>query len=106
MGYDRYKKFRMNGKVYIPPFIKIYPKSTDFFEEYHRGYTRLDIVSNNYYGDPNYDWLILMANPELGNMEFEIPDGAMLRIPYPLAQTLEAYGQEVEKYYSLYGING
>ena len=106
MAYDRYGSFRMNGKILVPPFVKIRPKSTDFFEEYHRGYSRLDLISYEYYGDAGYDWLILMANPELGNLEFEIPDGATLRIPYPLSQTLEAYNNEIEKYYTLYGING
>lgn len=105
MAYDRYKAFRTDGKVYVPPFIKIKPKSSDFFEEYHRGVTRLDLVSSDYYGDPNYDWLILMANPDLGNLEFEIPDGAMIRIPYPLGITLENFNDQIEKYYKLYGID-
>ncbi len=104
MAYDRYKAFRTDGKIFIPPTVRITPKSTDFFEEYIRGVTRLDLVSNDYYGDPNYDWLILMANPDLGNMEFEIPDGALVRIPYPLNVTLEDYNNQVEKFYTLYGI--
>ena len=104
MGYDRYNAFRTSGKIFIPPHIKIQPKSTDFFEEYHRGTTRLDLVSYDYYGDPGYDWLILLANPDLGNLEFEIPDGSLVRIPYPLNQTLEGYSQQIEKFYTLYGI--
>lgn len=105
MAYDRYKAFRTDGKVYVPPFVKIIPKSTDFFEEYHRGITRLDLVSYDFYGDPGYDWLILMANPDLGNMEFEIPDGAIMRIPYPLNVTLENYNNQIERFYTLYGID-
>ena len=41
-----------------------------------------------------------MANPELGNLEFEIPDGALVRIPYPLAMTLENYNEQIEKFYT------
>ena len=104
MAYDRYNRFRSDGKISVPPTIKINPKSTDFFETYKRGVTRLDLVSYDYYGDPGYDWLILMANPELGNMEFEIPDGATLRIPFPLNQTLENYANQIERYLTLYGI--
>lgn len=104
MAYDRYNRFRINGQVLVPPFVKIRPKSTDFFETYHRGITRLDLVSYDYYGDPGYDWLILMANPDLGNLEFEIPDGALLRIPYPLDATIEGYNYDVNNYYKLYGI--
>ena len=55
MAYDRYNAFRTSGNVFIPPHVKIQPKSTDFFEEYHRGVTRLDLVSYDYYGDPGYD---------------------------------------------------
>lgn len=105
MSYDRYNRFRTNGKVSIPPFIKIPKKSTDFFETYKRGITRLDLVSYDYYGDPNYDWLILMANPELGNLEFEIPDGATIRIPFPLGLTFENYAEQIERYKKLYGDN-
>lgn len=103
MAFDRYSKFRTDGKISVPPSIKIAPKSTDFFETYVKGVTRLDLVSYDYYRDPSYDWLILMANPDLGNMEFEIPDGALLRIPYPLSTTLDNYNSEIERYFNLYG---
>lgn len=106
MGYDRYNRYRTDGKIFVPPMIRIEPKSTDFFETYHRGMSRLDLISFDYYGDPGYDWLILMANPELGNLEFEIPDGATLRIPYPLGSTLENYSHQIDRYITLYGING
>ena len=105
MSYDRYSRFRTDGDVSIPPFVKITPKNTDYFETYKRGFTRLDLLSYDYYGDPNYDWLILMANPNLGALEFEIPDGAQVRIPYPLSTTLEGYNSEIERQMVLYGIN-
>lgn len=106
MSYDRYNRFRTDGKISVPPYVKIEPKSSDFFETYVRGVTRLDLVSYDYYGDPGYDWLILMANPELGNLEFEIPDGSKMRIPYPLGLTLENYANQIERYIRLYGQNG
>ena len=105
MSYDRYNRFRSNGGVCVPPGITIPKKSTDFYETYVRGITRLDLVSYDYYGDPGYDWLILMANPDLGNMEFEIPDGAVIRIPFPLNLTLENYANQIERYIILYGAN-
>ena len=105
MSYDRYNRFRFDGDVVIPPLVEIPKKSTDFYETYRRGYTRLDILSANYYGDPGYDWLILMANPSLGALEFEIPDGAEVRIPYPLSTTIENYNTQIERHMSLYGVN-
>ena len=105
MGYDRYNRFRFDGDVVIPPSVKIPVKSTDFYETYRRGYTRFDILSYNYYGDPNYDWLILMANPSLCGLEFEIEDGSEVRIPYPLSTTLENYNAQIERHQNLYGVN-
>ena len=105
MSYDRYSRFRTNGKVSIPPSVKIIEKGTDQFETYIKGFSRLDLISYDYYGSPDYDWLILMANPSVGNMEFEIPDGTLLRIPYPLSVTLELYDKEIERHMTLYGIN-
>ena len=54
------------------------------------------------YGDASYDWLIMMANPQYGSMEFDIPNGTILRIPYPLNITLELYNKAVEHYNELY----
>ena len=103
MSYDRYKNFRVNGSIRIVPNVKIVKKDSDFYETYHLGVTRLDNISFDYYGDANYDWLIMMANPQYGSMEFNIPDEAEIRIPYPLAQTLELYNTAVKEYETLYG---
>lgn len=98
MAYDRYTKFRMNGDTLFPPFIRIPVKESDFYEIYERGKTRLDILSYNYYKDPDYAWLIMQANPEYGSLEFMIPDKAQIRIPYPLNVTISQYEQDIEKY--------
>lgn len=105
MGYDRYKRFRVNGVVNIPPAIKITPKSTDYFETYIHGQSRLDLISFDYYGDSGYDWLILLANPEVPDLEYLIPNGTILRIPYPLEVTLENYNNQIDKYEALHGLN-
>jgi len=100
--YDRYTKFRIDGKIEIVPFGKIKPKSTDFFETYTRGKTRLDILSYEYYGDANYAWLIMQANPQYGSMEYEIPDGSVLRIPFPLQESISSYEASINEYNRLY----
>lgn len=104
MSYDRYTRFRNNGKMSLVPSVKIPTKSTDYFEIYKLGETSLYDLSYKYYDDPNYDWLIMMANPEFSSMEYEIPDQSELRIPYPLTQTLEHYNAMLDKYNLLYGI--
>lgn len=99
--YDRYTLFRKDGEIMVVPFGKIPPKTSDFFEVYKRGKSRLDIISEQYYKDPNYGWLIMQANPEFGSMEYEIPDNSTLRIPYPLGQTIEDYRESIRLYYNL-----
>jgi hypothetical protein len=100
--YDRYSMFREDGEVKIVPFGKIEKKSSDLFEVYKKNSTRLDLVSYKYYGNPNYAWLIMQANPEFGSMEYEIPDGSVLRIPYPLDASIRSYEESIKKYNELY----
>jgi len=105
LTYDRYSQFRSDDNIKIVPFIKITPKSTDYFEVYEKGRSRLDIISYKYYNNSSYGWLILQANPEVGSMEYSIPDGSTLRIPYPLGETIEKYRNSVETYFNMYGNN-
>lgn len=102
MSYDRYKQFRVNGQIQVIPGVTVDPKDTDYFETYILGQSRLDIISNDYYGDPNYDWLIMLANQQYGSLEYKIPDGATLRIPYPLSVTLENYNNKILQHKTLY----
>jgi hypothetical protein len=103
MSYDRYSKFRVNGSIRPVPFIEIPKSPDDNYTYYREGETRLDILSYQYYNDPNYDWLIMQANPQYGSLEFNIPDGARLRIPYPLDTVIARYNADVDRYITLYG---
>jgi hypothetical protein len=98
MSYDRYNKFRGNGQTSFPPFIKIPVRDTDYYETYEKGKTRLDILSYQYYNDPDYAWLILQANPQYGSIEYLIPDKAQIRIPYPLISAITQYEKGIENY--------
>jgi hypothetical protein len=101
--YDRYSEFKKDGSMTTIPFITIPRKSTDFKVVYD-GKTRLDIISNDYYNNPNMGWLILLANPQFGGMEFDIPNGTVLTVPYPLQQSLADYEKAIIRYGKLYGI--
>lgn len=105
MSYDRYNGFRRDSVVKNIPSVKLTPKTSDFFEIYERGKTKLNNISYEYYGDSNYDWLIMLANPQYGGLEFNIPNGSELRIPYPLDISLEDYQNQINKYKILYGID-
>lgn len=93
--YDRYQKFRENGQVRLVPSIKLPQNSSDIIITFEKNKMRLDSLSYKYYGDPNYGWLILLANLKYGSMEFEIPDGVSLRIPYPLNIALSSYEEQL-----------
>lgn len=103
--YDRYKKFRKNdGTMYFVPFIEIPVHSSDLYATYEQGKTRLDKLSYDEYGDCDYDWLILQSNPQYGSYEFEIPDGAILRIPQPINSVIREYEDNIDNYIKLYGL--
>lgn len=102
MAFDRYARFREGNNISIVPFGEVPKSRADRYEIYRRGKTRLDQVSYDYYGSSDYAWLILQANPEYGSLEYNIPDGVELRIPYPLTAAIDGYQQSIEKYNKFY----
>ena len=105
MNYNRYESFMSNGSYKKVPFIEIPVRGTDCYAFYEVGKTRLDLLSYQYYNDPNYGWLILQANPSLGSLEFKIENCSKIRIPYPLEQAIQGYENDIAKYVKLYGLN-
>lgn len=101
--FDRYEKFRDNGKIKPIPGINIPSAITDKNIVYKIGETRLDILSQKYYNNPYHGWLILLANPQYGGLEFDIKNREVLRIPFPFNSAVERYLNEVENYKLLYG---
>ena len=101
--YDRYKDFRVNGEVKPIPFVLIQSIDTDKQYVYKQGQTRLDILSQKYYNNPYHGFLIMLANPQYGGLEFNIPDNEIIRIPFPFKSALERYESSVKLYKSLYG---
>lgn len=103
-AYNRYKSFISDGTFKKVPFIEIPTSNSDFYAYYEVGKTRLDLLSYQYYGDPNYAWLILQANPWVGSLEFKISNNSKLRIPYPLENAIQGYESNIQKYNKLYGL--
>lgn len=104
MSYNRYKSFVTDGAFKRVPFIKVPESSTDVYAYYEAGRDRLDLISYQYYDDPNYGWLIMQANPHLGSLEFKFEGRQTLRIPYPLDSAIQGYENELKKYIKLYGL--
>ena len=104
MSIDRYKQFRVDNTPKNVPFIKLKQKSSDKEISYRLGIDRMDLLSYKYYEDASYGWLIMLANPEYGSLEFEIPDGSPIIIPYPFETSIQQYNSAVSDYVKYYGI--
>lgn len=101
--YNRYENLIVNGVQTIIPGVKIPAKSTDKIYIYRTGISRLDKVSQTYYGTPFFGWLILQANQEYGGSEISIPDNATLKIPFPLLSSLLDYKSALDTHFYYYG---
>lgn len=88
---DRNRFFTSNGKSTTVSFVKLDEKDTDTFISFREGVDRMDRLSDQYFGDPTYGFLIMLANPQYGGLEFNIPDGSIIRIPLPFEQTKTEY---------------
>lgn len=101
--YNRYNDFILEGKQTVVPYVKLPSKSSDKKFIYKVGQSRLDKVSQQYYGTPFFGWLILQANPNIGGEEWLIPDGTILTIPYPLITSLQDYKSQLDTHFFYYG---
>ncbi|NJO61969.1 MAG: hypothetical protein HC836_28120 [Richelia sp. RM2_1_2] len=95
--YDRYEIYRnADGSIDQLPFIPISTSNNDKYEEWIIGRSRMDKLSQKFYNDPFYDFFILFANPEYIS-EFDIPEGVLVRIPFPLDRVKKEYEDGLEK---------
>lgn len=101
--YYRYKDFVINGEQTVVPYVSLPVKSTDKQYIYKISQSRLDKVSQQYYGSPTFGWLILTANPRYGGLEWNISDGDVIRIPFPLVSSLQDYQNELDLHFYYYG---
>jgi len=82
--YDRYEIMKnTDGTIDWLPFVPISKNDSDLSELWVQGRSRLDKLALKYYNNPFYDFLILYANPQYID-QFDIPDGTLIRIPFPL----------------------
>jgi|TARA_B100001094_G_C18189826_1_gene806348 hypothetical protein len=101
--YNRYSEFIINGDYVMVPSIVLTPKSSDRKIVYKVGKTRLDKLSDQFYGSPYYGWLIMQANSTYGGQEWNIPDGTIITVPFPLMQSLEDYKSKLDQHFLYYG---
>ena len=94
--YSRYQLSSANGTQNTIPFIKLEEKRSDKKIAWKEGLSRTDKISQDYYGTPVYGFLIMLANPQYGGLEYDIPNNAVIRVPYPLKETLDEYFKKLK----------
>jgi hypothetical protein len=98
VDYNRYSILKNgDGTTDSMPFVKLPTNPSDKFENWNSEFSRLDKLSQKYYGNPFYDFLILYANPQFVS-EFDIPDNALIRIPFPLNKAKADYEANLSAY--------
>ncbi len=100
---DRYNAFRVNANMKPVVGIPIPESGSDKTMVYKLGLTRLDKLSQMYYNNPYSGWVIMLANPQFGGLEFNIPDMTLIRIPFPFDSAIGRYNEQVTKHRVLYG---
>jgi len=101
--FNRYQYSLINGEYKTVPYVNLPSKPTDQFFVYKVGKSRLDKISQEFYGSPYFGWLIMVANPEFGTTEWDIPDGSLLVVPFPLISSLQDYKAAVDNHFLYYG---
>ena len=96
--YNRYEiLINSNNTTDLMPFVELPLNTSDKYETWNTQYSRLDKLSQKYYGSPFYDFLILYANPDFVT-EWDIPQGYVLRIPFPLQKVKADYENALTTY--------
>lgn len=101
--FDRYGQFRSGSDMKPVIGVTIPESSTDMTMVYKQSVSRLDKLSQMYYNNPYSGWLIMLANPEYGGLEFNIPDMTLIRIPFPFDSAMSRYITAVRNHKTLYG---
>lgn len=94
MPYQDYNRYDIlkntDGTTDAMPFVDLPVNPSDKYEYWNTSTSRLDRIAQKYYGNPFYDFLILYGN-KIYLSEFDIPDGALIRIPFPLSKAKADY---------------
>lgn len=101
-NFDRYYYARIDGQLNQLPFIELPEDSNDKYIKYIEGSnkTRFDILAQKYYNNPTMGFFILMANPEYMS-EHDIPDGKVIRIPFPKERIMQIYNDVMKNIFGL-----
>jgi len=103
MYYNFNNDFANNGEMELIPHIGIRKLSTDKSIIWKKN-DRLDKISNDFYSTPFFGKLILMANSDKVNNEFEFKAGDFVRIPFPINAAVNNYVEDLDEYNTIYAV--
>ena len=83
-----YELLREENGMKNMPNVTISRRITDKTIVFNPKLMRLDRIAGDVYGDETLYKLLMWANPEI-MYEFDIPRGAIIRIPFPLNDVLQ-----------------
>jgi len=84
MSVNRYQSTsKINDDRYNTTRYPAFPKLPTDLYIISRELDRLDLLSNEFYEDPRFWWVLAKAN-NLGKGSLDVPAGIQLRIPFPL----------------------
>ena len=86
-----------DGTIDSMPFVELPINLSDKYIAWNKEINRYDKLALKYYGNPFYDFFILIANGEYLS-EFDIPDEALIRIPFPLQKVKADYEAILTQY--------
>jgi hypothetical protein len=94
MALDLHQFLLSNNSMLNMPAIVIRPRESDKRLIYDKKKTRLDRMASDVYQDDLYWRLILWANPQY-SLEFDIPDGTVIRVPFPKEEVEKEVVQQI-----------
>lgn len=83
-----------DGKLDNMPPVDIDFRQTDKKIIYDKKTNRLDRIAGNVYEDETLWKIILWANPEY-DIEFDIPDNTIIRVPFPKLDVLDEITKKI-----------
>lgn len=83
------------AKGKLMPLAKLPINQSDKYIFWNSMLNRYDKISQKYYNSPFYDYLLIYANTDYLS-EFDIPDGTLIRIPFPLNKAKADYNAIVK----------
>lgn len=87
MPVNFYKALKDNDSLKDMPPVKISIRKSDKYITYNKNLMRLDFIAGEIYQDETLWRLIMWSNPEY-TIEFDIPNGTIIRIPFPVKDVL------------------